>query len=69
MEKPYEEIKNKHIMYYHRKFSTISVFAVKQTKTADDVFQTDSSYITSENLALNKEKEKFKKLTDGNTST
>lgn len=47
----------------------VSVFAVKQTKTADDVFQTDSSYITSENLALNKEKEKFKKLTDGNTST
>lgn len=47
----------------------VSVFAVKQVKTADDTFQTDSSYITPENLALNKGKEKFKKLTDGNPST
>lgn len=43
----------------------VSIFAVKQTKKENDAFQTGSSYITAENLALAFDS----KVTDGNNNT
>lgn len=44
---------------------TITMFSLKANGRKSEVLQNDSSYITSENLALNKGDKKVKKLTDG----
>ena len=48
---------------------TIAMLSLKANGWKSEVLQNDSSYITSENLALNKGDKKVKKLTDGNVST
>lgn len=48
---------------------TVTVFALERRGSTDGTFQTDSSYMTAENLALQKGGEAVRKLTDGDVST